>query len=56
MQACAAGYALIYVITQKLQLVSWTGIGLTDAKFKPLVLPMPGFSLSNTTYISIYIV
>jgi hypothetical protein len=39
MQACAAGYALTYISTLKLQLVSWTGIGLTAAKFQP----MPGF-------------
>jgi hypothetical protein len=48
MQACAAGY----VTTLKLQLVSWTVVGLTAAKFKPLILPMPGFSL----YIWIYMV
>jgi hypothetical protein len=56
MQACAAGYVLTYVITLKLQLVSWTVVGLTVAKFKPLLLPVPGFSLPNTAYIYIYMV
>jgi hypothetical protein len=41
MQACAAGYALTYASTLKLQLVRWTAVGLTAAKFKP------GFSVSN---------
>jgi hypothetical protein len=31
----AAGYALTYITTPKLQLVSWTAVGLTSAKFKP---------------------
>jgi hypothetical protein len=56
MQACAAGYALAYIPTLKLLLVSRTVVGLTAAKFKPLILPMPGFSLSSTTYIFIYMV
>jgi hypothetical protein len=56
MQVSAAGYALTYVTTLKLQLVSWTVVGLTAAKFEPLVLPMPGFSLPNTTYIRIHMV
>jgi hypothetical protein len=56
MKVCAARYALIYVTILKLQLVSWTIIGLTDAKFKPLIIPLPGFSLFNTVYISIYMV
>jgi hypothetical protein len=38
MQVCAAGYALTYLTTLKLQLVSWTVVGLTAAKFKPLIL------------------
>jgi hypothetical protein len=42
MQVCAAGYALTYVTNLKLQLASWTAVGLTAAKFKPLILPMPG--------------
>jgi hypothetical protein len=56
MQACAADYALTYVTTLKLQLVSLTVVGLTAPKFKPLTFPMSGFSLSNTTYIWIYMV
>jgi hypothetical protein len=56
MQASVAGNALNYLIALKLQLVSWTVVGLTAAKFKPLIPPMPGFSLSNTTYIWIYMV
>jgi hypothetical protein len=56
MQACAAGYALTYLTTPKLQLVSWSAVGLTAAKFKPLILTVHGLSLSNTTYIWIYIV
>jgi hypothetical protein len=32
MHACAAGYALTYVTTLKLQLVSWKVVGLTAAK------------------------
>jgi hypothetical protein len=51
MQACAAGYALTYVTTLKLQVVSQTVVGVTAAKFKPLILLMPGFSLSSTTHI-----
>jgi hypothetical protein len=35
--------------TLKLQLVCWTVIALTTAKFKPLILPMSGSFLSNTT-------
>jgi hypothetical protein len=42
MQASAAGFALTYVMTLKLQLVNWMFIGLTDAKFKPLVFPLHG--------------
>jgi hypothetical protein len=45
---------LTYVTTLKPKLVNWTVVGLTVAKFKPLILPMTGFSLSNTTYIWIY--
>jgi hypothetical protein len=56
MQACAAGYALTYFMIVKLQVVSWTIVGLTAAKFKPLILPMHGFYLSNTMYIWIYMV
>jgi hypothetical protein len=56
MQACAAGSALTYATILKLQLVSRTVVGLTAAKFKPLILPMHGFSWSSTTYISIYMV
>jgi hypothetical protein len=48
MQACAAGYALTYVSTLKLQLVSGTVLGLTAAKFKPLIFRRPVFSLSST--------
>jgi hypothetical protein len=56
MQACAAGCALTYVTTLKLQLVNWMVVGLTAAKFKPLIFPMPDFSLSSAKYISIYMV
>jgi hypothetical protein len=58
MQACAAGYALTYVSTLKLQLVSWTVVGTTAANFKPLILVllMHDFFLYNTTYIWIYMV
>jgi hypothetical protein len=56
MQACAAGYALTYVTALKLHLISRTVVGLTAAKIKPLIHPMPGFTLSNTTYIWIYMV
>jgi hypothetical protein len=56
MQACAAGYALTYVTTLKLQLVSSTVTGLPTPKFKPLIIPAYGFSLSDTMYISIYMV
>jgi hypothetical protein len=55
-KACASGYALSYVTTLKLQLVSWTLVGLTAAKFKPLIHLMTGFSLSNTMYIWICLV
>jgi hypothetical protein len=56
MKPCAAGYALTYATALKLQLVSWTVVGLTAAKFKPLIFPLHDFSLFNTTYIWIYIV
>jgi hypothetical protein len=47
MHARAAGYALTCLITLILKLVSCSIIGLTVAKFKPLVLPIHGFSLSH---------
>jgi hypothetical protein len=52
MQTCAARYALTHVTALKLLLVSWTVIhvGQTAAEFKL------GFSLSNNTYIRIYMV
>jgi hypothetical protein len=56
MQACAAGYALTYLITLEMQLVSKMVVGLTTAKIKPPVLLVPGLSLSNTSYIRIYTV
>jgi hypothetical protein len=56
MQACVADYALIHVTTMKVQLVSWTIVGLTAAKFDPLRLHFHGFSLPNTMYIWIYTV
>jgi hypothetical protein len=34
--------------------LSWTVVGLIAAKFKPLILPMSGFSLSTVTYLLIY--
>jgi hypothetical protein len=49
MQAHAAGYALITFTTPK-QLVSRMVVGLTAAKFKALILPLHGFSLSNIKY------
>jgi hypothetical protein len=52
MQTCETGYALIYVTTLKLQLI----IGLTADKFKPLIFPILGFSLSITMYIWICMV
>jgi hypothetical protein len=55
MKAYTASYALIYVTTVKLQTVRCTVVDLTAAKFRPLVFPMPGFSLSSNTYILIYI-
>jgi hypothetical protein len=56
MQACAAGHALTYANALTLQLVSWTVVGLIAAKFKLLIIPKPGFSLSKTKYIWIYMV
>jgi hypothetical protein len=56
MQACGAGYALTDLTTPKLQLVSWSIIGLTTAKFKPFIFLMHGFSTYNTMYIWIYMV
>jgi hypothetical protein len=55
MQASAVRYALTYATTLKLQLVIWNFVGLTDPKFKLLILPMLGFSLYNTN-IWIYMV
>jgi hypothetical protein len=49
MQACAAGYASTYFTTPKPQLVIWTVAGLAAPKFKPLIFPVNGFSLSNYT-------
>jgi hypothetical protein len=54
MQACAEGHALTYSNTPKLHLASWKFLGLTAAKFEPVMLPMHGLSLSNTKYIWIY--
>jgi hypothetical protein len=56
MQACAAGYALTYVTTLQLLLVSWTVAGLTADKFRPLTLPTQSLALPDTTYIWIYMV
>jgi hypothetical protein len=42
-QACAAGYALIYLTIPKLQSASSSVEGLTAAKFNPIILFMPGF-------------
>jgi hypothetical protein len=53
MHASAAGYVLTYVTPPKLLLVSRTAVGLTAAKFKPLVHPMQGFFLSSTTHFGI---
>jgi Na+-transporting NADH:ubiquinone oxidoreductase subunit NqrC len=49
MQARVAGYALTNLTNPK-QLVGGTVVGLTAAKFEPLILPIHGFSLSSTTY------
>jgi hypothetical protein len=51
MQACAAGYALTYLSTLNEQVVTWRVVGLTAPKFKPLMRPMHGFSLSSCIYI-----
>jgi hypothetical protein len=48
MQACAAGYALTYVTTLKLQLDTWTVVGLAAAKFKFILNNIYKFS-SNLT-------
>jgi hypothetical protein len=40
MQACAVGYALIYLTIPKLQLVGLSAVGQTIARFKPLIFPM----------------
>jgi hypothetical protein len=36
METCTSGYALTYITTLKLQLVSRKVVSLTAAKFKPL--------------------
>jgi hypothetical protein len=51
MQESAAGHASTYFTTSKRLLVTRTVVGLTTAKFKPLVLPMHGFFLSSFSYI-----
>jgi hypothetical protein len=51
MKACAAGYTLTLATTLKVELDSRTVLGLTAAKFKPLIPPTPSFSLPNTTYV-----
>jgi hypothetical protein len=56
MKAFAAGYALIYVPIKKLQLVNSMVVGLTEAKFKPVMPLAPDFSLSSNTYIWIFMV
>jgi hypothetical protein len=55
MQACAVGYALIYLSTLKLQLVSLISRRSDRPKIKPLIFSKPDF-LSNTTYILIYMI
>jgi hypothetical protein len=50
MKAFAAGYALTYVTTLTLQLVSWTAIGLTADKFKALILPSQSQSQSQSYF------
>jgi hypothetical protein len=45
-----------YLTTPKLQLVSLTVTGMTAAKFKPVIFPMHGFSLSNCKNISIQMI
>jgi hypothetical protein len=54
MTSCEVGYALMYVTILRLQLVRQTVVGQITAKFKLVILPLPGFSLSNTSYIWIY--
>jgi hypothetical protein len=49
MQACAAGHALTYLITLKLQLVSSAVEGLAAAKFESPILLVYGFFFSNIT-------
>jgi hypothetical protein len=39
MQASAAAYALTYFTTPKRRLATSTVVGLTTAKFKPLIFP-----------------
>jgi hypothetical protein len=50
LQVCAAGYALTYATILKLQLVNWTVVGLTAAKFKPLILFLDSESESELLY------
>jgi hypothetical protein len=48
MQASAADYELNYFNTAKRQLVTWTVVGLTTAKFKPPVFRDIQTSENNT--------
>jgi hypothetical protein len=50
MQAYASGYALKCLSNSKVQLDIWTVVGLTVAKFKPLIYLVHGFLLSNCPY------
>jgi hypothetical protein len=52
MQVCAADHELSYLTSSKMQLVSCSVVGLTTAKFKPLILPTHCFSLFNAIRIT----
>jgi hypothetical protein len=56
MQDSAAAHASTVFKPKKRQLDTWTVVGLSAAKFKPLIFPVSGFSLSNCTYIWIFMI
>jgi hypothetical protein len=59
MKACAAGYAVTYITTLNYSEIAVTQLNgriLTALKNKPILFPVPSLSLSNNTYIWIYII
>jgi hypothetical protein len=50
-----ADYALFLIASATDSLITWTVVYLTTAKFKPLILSMLGFTLSNIFFLIFFI-